>query len=157
VRHHRLQQAWVTPLDGLTAIQGQTEFRYQPWGAVQMLRTPSWWCVDGSYLPPGGAPRSNCLEPLHVPAYPMFPQWTFWYAYDQYEMERVWSGPPIIASERASFFFYPVPGLPTAYNHTLFTRRTIGTNGSFFCETWLTGSCVRGPGRSSINCQIFSM
>jgi hypothetical protein len=141
--------------DGLTMIQGFTNYRYRPYSAIEMQDAWAWWCTDGWRRDPlTNEVRSYCQPPAHKAGSPMFPEWTGWWSYNQFVTERIWSGRYIKAAEQASFFFMPWNTAPRLYDHTMFNLRDIDASGNLNCFTAVTGSYVRGPSRLYYNCLL---
>jgi hypothetical protein len=141
--------------DGLTALQGFMTFRFQPFGRVEMTSALGWYCVDGWHFDfAANARRSWCLPPMHLPASPMFPEWTRWYAYNPVVVERISGGSFARAMDATSFYWMPLPPAPRGFDHQLVNWREGSSNGQSNCDSRVFGSFVMGPAKSVLRCRV---
>jgi hypothetical protein len=131
-------------IDGLTAQQGWLNYRYN-YTQAKLDTAYAWFCMAGSA---GG--YSYCQDPMHVAYAPMAPVNTGWTGYGGV-MYRNWGwGSQVSAGDYSTYQWIPVgQSVPPAYIHTLYNERKANYNGSVSCVSWISGSIVNGPVRSS--------
>ena len=140
--------------DGLTALQGFMDYRYIPFGRVEMTGALGWYCVDGWRTDPFTGQRvSHCQPPMHLPGSPMFPFWTQWYAYNPIILERIWGGSFARAMDASSFYWLPNGG-PLMFNHQLVNWREAFNTGFSRCDSRALGSFVNGPAKFYVSCRV---
>jgi hypothetical protein len=129
--------------DGLTALQGWIDYRYNGFDA-RMDGALSWFCTSGT----NGAGQSNCQPPLHQIGVPMFPVNVGWLGY-AIIVGRAWGPANLVMSDEYGRFFLAPAGNPIAFDHTMRQQRIAFSNGSVNCSSTITGSYVQGPVRSA--------
>jgi hypothetical protein len=141
--------------DGVTALQGFMDYRYIPFGRVEMTGSLGWWCVDGWRTDPYTGQRvSWCQPPMHLPGSPMFPFWTHWYAYNPMILERISPGGSFARAMDATSFYWLPNGGPRLYDHQLVNWREASNNGYSNCDSRAFGSYVNGPARFFLRCRV---
>ena len=134
--------------DGLTALQGWMNYRFMPWGAVQMTSSLGWYCVNGTRIDPYTGQRvSWCLPPMHLPGSPMVPVWTRWFAHNPHIVERVSGGSFARAMDATSFYWLPLPPAPRYYEHQLVNWREAFNTGYSRCNSTVIGFVCSGTGK----------
>jgi hypothetical protein len=135
-------------VDGLTALQGWLDYRYNG-STVVNEGAAGWMCVAGQH--PSYPNRSNCQPPMEVAYSPMAPVNTGWWGYNFWITGRIWGpGGIVLGQDQSSYYWLPLrvqPG-PRFYEHTLYNQRTARANGVASCGSSVTGSFVNGPVRS---------
>ena len=141
--------------DGLTALQGFMDYRFVPFGRLEMTGALGWWCVDGWRTDPFTGQRvSHCLPPMHLPGSPMFPFWTHWYAYNPIVLERIAPGGSFARAMDATSFYWLPNGGPLMFNHQLVNWREAFNNGASNCDSRAFGSFVNGPAKFYVRCRV---
>ena len=141
--------------DGLTALQGFMDYQYIPFGRVEMTSALGWYCVDGWRTDINTGRRiSWCLPPMHLPGSPMFPEWTHWYPYNPFILERIWGGSFARAMDATSFYFLRVPPAPRLWDHQLVNWREAFNTGFSRCDSRAFGSFVNGPAKFFVSCRV---
>lgn len=141
--------------DGLTALQGFMDYRFIPFGRVEMTSALGWYCVDGWRIDPFTGQRvSHCLPPMHLPGSPMFPFWTHWYAYNPIILERIAPGGSFARAMDATSFYWLPNGGPLKFNHQLVNWREAFNNGFSRCDSRALGSFVNGPAKFYVSCRV---
>lgn len=131
-------------IDGLTAQQGWLDYRYNLTQA-QLDAAYGWFCMAGTS---GG--YSYCQSPLEVPYAPMAPVNTGWTGFGGI-MYRHWGpGTQVSAGDYSTYQWVPWgESVPPAFVHTLYNERKANYNGTVSCVSWIAGSIVNGPVRST--------
>lgn len=130
-------------IDGLTALQGWTDYRYNG-SSISMDAAWEWFCTSGTT----SSGMSNCQPPMEVGWSPMNPVNTGWWGYNNWITGRVWGpGSSIYGSAETTFKWTPM-GVPPTFIHTLYNQRTVNFAGIATCSTPIVGSWVNGPLRS---------